>query len=75
VRFLPIGGGLVLGAALLPGVRALGHALAVVKRGRARCDWPGGVEAMFGAAAGRIAGEPRRTGRLRPARAPELVGR
>ncbi|MGZ8260801.1 MAG: NAD-dependent epimerase/dehydratase family protein, partial [Caldimonas sp.] len=48
MRILVIGGGVFLGAAIIDSALARGHALTVFNRGRARSDWPAGVEAIVG---------------------------
>ena len=48
MRILVIGGGLFLGAAVVDSALARGHAIKVFNRGRARSDWPAGVEAVGG---------------------------
>ena len=48
LRLLLIGGGVFLGRALLDAGLARGHALAVFNRGRARSDWPRGVDVLTG---------------------------
>jgi len=48
MRILVIGGGVFLGAAIVDSALARGHAITVFNRGRARRDWPAGVEAIVG---------------------------
>ena len=48
MRILVIGGGVFLGAAIVDSALARGHAITVFNRGRARSDWPDGVEAIVG---------------------------
>ncbi len=48
MRILVIGGGVFLGAAVVDSALARGHAITVFNRGRARSDWPAGVEAVVG---------------------------
>ena len=48
MRILVLGGGVFLGAAILDGALARGHAITVFNRGRARTAWPVGVEAIVG---------------------------
>ena len=48
MRILVIGGGVFLGAAIVDSALARGHAITVFNRGRARSDWPAGVEAIVG---------------------------
>ena len=48
MRILVIGGGVFLGAAVVDSALARGHAITVFNRGRARSDWPAGVEAIVG---------------------------
>jgi len=48
MRILVIGGGVFLGAAVLDSALGQGHAVTVFNRGRARSDWPAGVEAIVG---------------------------
>ena len=48
VRILFIGGGVFLGRALLDAALERGHAPSVLNRGRARQDWPDGVEVFRG---------------------------
>ncbi len=48
MRILVLGGGVFLGAAILDSALARGHAVTVFNRGRARSDWPAGVEAIVG---------------------------
>ncbi len=45
---LVIGGGVFVGAAFVDAALARGHALTVFNRGRARADWPDGVEVVHG---------------------------
>lgn len=48
MRILVLGGGVFLGAAIVDGALARGHAITVFNRGRSRSDWPAGVEAVVG---------------------------
>lgn len=48
MKLLILGGGRFLGAATLDAARHRGHAVTVFNRGRARADWPAGVEAIPG---------------------------
>lgn len=48
MRILVIGGGVFLGSAFIDIALDRGHALTVFNRGRARCDWPDGVEVVVG---------------------------
>ncbi len=48
MRILILGGGIFLGRALLDAALARGHEVGVFNRGRARQDWPAGVEVMTG---------------------------
>jgi 2'-hydroxyisoflavone reductase len=48
MRILVIGGGIFLGAAVVDSALARDHAVTVFNRGRARSDWPAGVEAIVG---------------------------
>lgn len=48
MNILVIGGGVFLGAAVVDSARARGHAITVFNRGRARSDWPAGIEAIVG---------------------------
>jgi len=59
MRILVLGGGIFLGAAVVASALARGHAVTVFNRGRARSDWPAGVEAIVGdrvSDLGRLAG-------------------
>ena len=48
MRILVMGGGVFLGASIVDSALARGHAVTVFNRGRARSDWPAGVEAIVG---------------------------
>jgi 2'-hydroxyisoflavone reductase len=48
MQLLMLGGSVFLGAALVDAALARGHAVTVFNRGRARADWPVGVEALTG---------------------------
>ena len=48
MNLLVIGGGVFLGAAIVDSALARGHAVTVFNRGRARTDWPAGVEVVVG---------------------------
>ena len=48
MNILLIGGGVFLGAATLQAACARGHTVSVFNRGRARSDWPEGVEVLRG---------------------------
>jgi len=48
MNLLLLGGGIFLGAALVDAALARGHRLTVFNRGRARHDWPPGVEVLVG---------------------------
>lgn len=48
MTLLLIGGGVFLGRALLDAALARGHAVSVFNRGKARSDWPAGVEVLTG---------------------------
>ena len=48
MKILILGGGVFLGAAVLDSALDRGHELTVFNRGRARGDWPAGVEAIAG---------------------------
>jgi 2'-hydroxyisoflavone reductase len=48
MRILVIGGGVFLGAAVVDSALTRGHEITVFNRGRARSDWPAGVEAIVG---------------------------
>ena len=48
MNILIIGGGLFLGAAALQSALARGHRVTVFNRGRARREWPAGVEVLTG---------------------------
>ena len=48
MRLLILGGGVFLGAAALAAALARGHSVTVLNRGRSRCAWPNGVEALTG---------------------------
>jgi len=48
MRILIIGGGIFLGRALLDASLARGHGVTVFNRGRARKDWPDGVQVLTG---------------------------
>ncbi len=60
MHILIIGGGVFLGAAALHAALARGHRVTVFNRGRARSDWPAGVEWLQGE---RTADLPRLAGR------------
>ena len=48
MNLLILGGGVFLGAAALQAALAAGHTVSVFNRGRARRDWPAGVEVLIG---------------------------
>jgi 2'-hydroxyisoflavone reductase len=48
MHILLLGGGVFLGAAILDHALERGHELSVFNRGRARSEWPGGVQAITG---------------------------
>lgn len=48
MKLLIVGGGVFLGAATLRSAVAHGHQVTVFNRGRARQDWPAGVEVLVG---------------------------
>jgi 2'-hydroxyisoflavone reductase len=48
MKLLILGGGVFLGAAVLDATLARGHAPSVFNRGRARTEWPPGVEVLRG---------------------------
>jgi 2'-hydroxyisoflavone reductase len=48
MHLLLLGGGVFLGSAVVDAALARGHAVTVFNRGRARSDWPDGVEAIAG---------------------------
>jgi 2'-hydroxyisoflavone reductase len=48
LNILILGGGVFLGAATLRAALARGHSVTVFNRGRARTDWPAGVEVLIG---------------------------
>ena len=48
MKMLMLGGGVFLGAAVLDAALARGHAVSVFNRGRARTEWPAGVEVLTG---------------------------
>jgi 2'-hydroxyisoflavone reductase len=48
MELLLIGGGIFLGAALVDAALARGHRLTVFNRGRARSEWPEGVDVLVG---------------------------
>ena len=55
MRILIIGGGVFLGRALLEAALARGHRVGVFNRGRARQDWPAGVDILTGDRRGDLA--------------------
>ena len=48
MRILIVGGGVFLGRALLDSALRRGHAVGVFNRGRARKQWPAGVQVLTG---------------------------
>lgn len=48
MKLLILGGGVFLGRALVDAALARGHALSVFNRGKARQDWPAGVQVLAG---------------------------
>ena len=52
MNLLILGGGLFLGRSTLDAALAGGHRVSVFNRGRARTDWPAGVEVLHGDRAG-----------------------
>ncbi len=55
MKLLLLGGGVFLGRALLDAALARGHAVSVFNRGRARRDWPAGVQVLTGDRRGDLA--------------------
>jgi len=55
MRILIIGGGVFLGRALLDAALGRGHRVGVFNRGRARQDWPAGVDVLTGDRRGDLA--------------------
>ena len=59
MHILLLGGGVFLGAAILQHALERGHELSVFNRGRARSEWPKGVQAIVGDRASDLGGAGR----------------